>query len=405
MVKLYPPILEDTIPACYEENGMVKITIPFSMNKSVSISQIGGFELKIKTIQSGSYLYTIKTLNSSQYSITDSECYVTFYLNDIDKKLKIGQFYRVQLAYIFVDEVLKNQYYSKYLLNQITLSEYEQKIAEICVSGYYSISSIIKYTTKPSVYINNFKIKGVNNYTHEYIGYYDQSNGDVTEKVYSYCFNIYDKNKTLILTSNENIHNSTNDTNPEISFDKYLITSDLKYDTIYYVEYCIKTINNLEIRSPLYKMIQRETIHPNISAKIKIDSNFEDGYIDIILVPEEDYFFKRAVILYNQSENTKWINNPITIQEKGFTENQANVIFANKESINNINSIKLQNTLKTVPKNSGSFILTRSDQDSNFSNWEPLYKFKLYKETPSGLIFRDYTVEQGKKYSLIDKRI
>jgi hypothetical protein len=59
MGRLYPPVIESTLPACYEENGMVKITIPFSMNRSVSISQVGGFELKIKTVQTGTYLHTV----------------------------------------------------------------------------------------------------------------------------------------------------------------------------------------------------------------------------------------------------------------------------------------------------------------------------------------------------------
>ena len=36
MAKLYPPLIEGTIPAFYSENGIVKITIPFSMNKAVS---------------------------------------------------------------------------------------------------------------------------------------------------------------------------------------------------------------------------------------------------------------------------------------------------------------------------------------------------------------------------------
>ena len=50
MGKLYPPIIEDTLPAFYEENGVVKITIPFSMNRAVNYSQVGGFELRIKTV-------------------------------------------------------------------------------------------------------------------------------------------------------------------------------------------------------------------------------------------------------------------------------------------------------------------------------------------------------------------
>ena len=36
MAKLFPPIVGDTIPAFYSKDGIVKITIPFSMNKAVS---------------------------------------------------------------------------------------------------------------------------------------------------------------------------------------------------------------------------------------------------------------------------------------------------------------------------------------------------------------------------------
>lgn len=48
MAKLYPPVIEGTIPAF---NGAV-LTVPFSMNRSVSASQITGFAVKIKTVQS-----------------------------------------------------------------------------------------------------------------------------------------------------------------------------------------------------------------------------------------------------------------------------------------------------------------------------------------------------------------
>jgi hypothetical protein len=36
MARLLPPLLENTIPAFYTENGVVIITIPFSMNRAVS---------------------------------------------------------------------------------------------------------------------------------------------------------------------------------------------------------------------------------------------------------------------------------------------------------------------------------------------------------------------------------
>jgi hypothetical protein len=53
--------------------------------------------------------------------------------------------------------------------------------------------------------------------------------------VYSYHFDIYDKNNNLILTSGECVHNSSTDTNPEISTDSFTVLWDLKYYEIYYI--------------------------------------------------------------------------------------------------------------------------------------------------------------------------
>jgi hypothetical protein len=44
--KLYPPVIEGTIPAFY---GTV-LTVPFAMNKAVALNEIGGFSIKIKTV-------------------------------------------------------------------------------------------------------------------------------------------------------------------------------------------------------------------------------------------------------------------------------------------------------------------------------------------------------------------
>jgi integrase len=51
-MKLYPPIIEGTIPAFYGN----KIKVPYEMNKAVGYHEISGFSLKIKTVQSNRYL-------------------------------------------------------------------------------------------------------------------------------------------------------------------------------------------------------------------------------------------------------------------------------------------------------------------------------------------------------------
>ena len=55
MAKLYPPVIEGTIPAF---NG-TELTVPFSMNRSVSKDEISGFALKVKTVQSNTWLATL----------------------------------------------------------------------------------------------------------------------------------------------------------------------------------------------------------------------------------------------------------------------------------------------------------------------------------------------------------
>lgn len=340
-VKLYPPVVENTLPACYRnERGMVVITIPFTMNRSVSAAEVGGFELKIKTIQTGSYLYTFKTVNPNDFSVSDNECSVTFEVYDKDSLLKIGQFYKIQLAYISVDAETKSAYERRFNLGDISLSEYEDLIMKDSIVGFYSTASTIKYTTKPLIYINDFDANRLNAYTHNFIGYYDQTNGDITEKLYSYQFNIYNKNNKIVYTSNEQIHNSANDDeNFGLAFDNYSLFVDLEYNVIYYIQYTITTINNLVLSSPKYRITQRETIDPEIHATLNAALNFDNGYVSLTLIPESEGIL-----------------------------------------------------------DTGSFVICRADEDSNFTHWEELFKFKLYKERPKGLIYKDFTFAQGKKY-------
>ena len=60
MAKLYPPYLEGTLPAfCLDNNGDGVMTIPFALNKAVSISEIAAMAVKIKTVQNDVLLGSI----------------------------------------------------------------------------------------------------------------------------------------------------------------------------------------------------------------------------------------------------------------------------------------------------------------------------------------------------------
>ena len=351
MSKLYPPIIEESLPAFYSENGIVKFTIPFSMNRAVSFAEIGGFELKIRTIQNGTYLYTIETYRPTEYSLEKDNLYVSFYINDIETKLKVGQFYKIQLAYIYIDQNIKNQFLTQYYEGKISIEEFEIAMSQRKEVGYYSSTGIAKYTTKPKLYISNLRPGFLNTYSNRYTGCYEQISTDeefkdFTEKVYSYKFDFYDNTgKNIITTTGYQLHNTSLDSNVDYSQDHYELNKDVAYNTIYYIQYSVITMNGLQLSSPKYKLIQRELIDAQINIKINPFLNMEEGYIDIKMGVKENEFGLIDVV-------------------------------------------------------TGAFMLLRSDEDSNYKDWVEVSRFKLNAEIPSSkqILFRDCTIEQGKKY-------
>ena len=323
MAKLFPPIIGDTIPAFYSKDGIVKITIPFSMNKAVSNQQVSGFVLKVKTVQSSTYLLTLQNKDINTFDMEDSP-YVSFSINLNNlNSFKVGQFYKFQIAYVDTN-------------NDI---------------GYYSTVATGKYTTEPTLYIstsNNedgLKIGQINMNSNYYLGYYGQlgSNADTTEKVYSYQFNMYDSQGNLFASSGEKLHNSYNDTELYESYDSFTLEKDLEIDQSYYIQYSIKTINNLELSTPRYRVMRKTSINPEIQANIQATLNFENGYVDIDLIG---------------TKNQYDLETPVT----------------------------------------GAFLVTRSCSDNDFKIWDEISRFKLQAQNPSRWLWRDFTVEQGKTY-------
>lgn len=91
--RLYPPNLENTIPAFYGTS----IKVPFSMNSTVSRDQIEGFMLQIKSLTSNSAL--INNIISNNFNIEKQK--VTFVLpQEQVNKLNVGQYYKLQIAYL-----------------------------------------------------------------------------------------------------------------------------------------------------------------------------------------------------------------------------------------------------------------------------------------------------------------
>jgi hypothetical protein len=99
-----------------------------------------------------------------------------------------------------------------------------------------------------------------NVHTYSYTGFYSQENGDPTERVYSYCFTLYDESNNIVATSGEQIHNSSTDIDYYSSIDTWTTRKTLEKNVNYYLEYAVKTINGLEPTPCRYLIIDAETV-------------------------------------------------------------------------------------------------------------------------------------------------
>lgn len=298
-MKLYPPTIEGTLPAF---SGDI-IKVPYEMNKAVSQNQISGFSIKIKTVQSNYYLGDIDTV---QY---ENNVAIFTVPPNILNKLNIGQFYKVQLAYKNIGT------------NDI---------------GYYSTIGVIKYTSEPTVTILD-STDGIT-----FIGKYSQEKKDVSEKVYSYCFELKDGNNNLIETSGNKIHNSSFDTEIYESIDKFTLSKELENGKTYFLNYTITTVNNLIRTSSSKRLIKTDSIDSKLRTDLIAELDYENGYIDLRLdKPKEDEVEQSAV---------------------------------------------------------GSFMLLRASDEDNYSSWNEVLKFVLYGQQPSRHLWKDMTIKQGVNY-------
>lgn len=334
MGKLYPPYLEGTIPAfCDSKEGTV-LAVPFSMNRAVSKREVAGFYLKLKTLQSDKYLITLKSL---KYDLENQIVY--FDLSNFKDKLNIGQFYKIQIAYIEADST--------------------------STIGYYSSVGVVKYTSRPNIYIAGLEKNTPNGHSYNYLGCYSQeSQGehdikDYSEKEYSYRFVIQDKYDNIIADSGWTLHNNSKDINSYESQDEFLYIADFEINKNYYIRYSVKTNNGLEVSSPKYRIVSRQSIKPDIDTKPVPVLNFDNGFVDIYLDP---------------SKYLKEISYQVT-NDNGKIETITESIEA---SVN------------------GSFVLSRRLENSV---WEEVHRFALVNEKLSKWHWRDFTVEQGKTYT------
>ena len=327
---LYPPQIEGTIPAFCREHG--QIAIPFVMNKTVGWNEIDGFSIKIKNIQNNEIITTLNTLkynsNGEIYSEYSKDKQIAYFDFDKDNNpFILGQSYKLQICYITAEKDSNGK------IESLKPKTYE----------HYSTVGVIKCTAEPSVYIDGLEGSQLHSDTRTYIGVYSQEGKDVTEKVYSYNFTVYDEQGKILETSGEKLHNHENDDVVYKSSDSFTMIKSLEENKIYTIIYTVTTANGVIKSSPKYRITQQSTIAPEVEADLLATMNEENGYVSLQLIGKKD-----------------------------------------KDGIEKVGT--------------GTFLICRASSEDNYGSWSEIDRFALFGEAPSSHNWKDFTVQHGFTY-------
>lgn len=224
MAKLNPPIIESKLNAQYGN----ELRIPYEQNKSVGVGEFSYIKALIKSVQSNKEIDNINSVSLSQGV-------ARFEINK--EKYKVGQYYKIQLAYVTEDGTE--------------------------VVGFYSATGIFKYTSKPVVSIKGLEgATALNLHDYTYTGLYHSD--DRAEKAYSYNFKIYNTSNTVLVDSGELLHTSSNDTEAYNSEDTWTVRYSLDYDEVCYIQYTVTTINGITIESEKYRITDNQVLDSNL---------------------------------------------------------------------------------------------------------------------------------------------
>lgn len=260
MAKLYPPYIEGTIPAFYDTDEGTTIVVPFSMNKAVSLVEVRGLSLKVKKVNTDEVVATKDIKFEENFVLPSNNCEASFFIENYD--FKIGQYYRVQLAYINSE-------------NEV---------------GYYSTVAVIKCTGAPRVSISNLSYLQINPHSYDYTLSYIQDN-DISEKLYSFNYILTDDDGAIEIQSDEIIHSVLNDTKPNEATEVFNIPQDLDLKKIYYLKANITTVNGLTISTPNYR-IKQEDVNYKYDVlnelSLKAENNMDSGGCSLYFKPIDE---------------------------------------------------------------------------------------------------------------------
>lgn len=357
-MKLYPPKVEGIIPSfSHTEGEGTVITVPFSMNKAVSQSEVSGFKIKIKNVVSNAEIIEV---SSTGHDFKKGEAYFSLLASEATE-LKQGCFYKIQMAY--VDTSASPQ------------------------TGYYSTVGVAKCTGEIKTEIVNLKSNQSNLHAYNYSGHFYHE--DVSEKAYNYQFIVSNENGEIIADSGEKVHNVALDEQVNDSYDAYELDIELEDEEIYFIQYIVTTNNQLVSASPKYKIVQETLQEMQEPLTVKTELNFDNGYITISvgLLPEKEEELTYKIIKLNSlsyQKNTYYIK-----------ENNKYILCSENKY-----DRKKEYYQKVLPiyYTQGNYIITRASSDTGYKQWTKIRTILINGRGPIYSVQKDFTIEQGKKY-------
>ena len=312
----YPPQIEKKLSAfVVEDSDVVKINVPYILNKALTFDSFNKMYIIIKTTTTSQPKWTGSTVECKMYSNLFHSYYASFTIPKNEFTPVAGNYYKIQIAF-----------------------ENDTQQSKLSTVG------VIKCTYAPTLKIDSL-INEIDNISPNlFVGVYE--NKDSTEKVYSYKFTIYNEQNEIFETSDEIIHNGTND---EIIVGigvRATMQWKPKKEMAQYVRYriniSITTINNYIKTTAPYVIKAVSTVDANIPAKLLVTPDYDNGCIHLSLIKP-----------YAQAK------------EEAF---------------------------------SGSFLISRYSE--NLDTWDEICRFNMLSQTPSemGILWTDYTIEHGVKY-------
>ena len=265
--RLYPPNIAGTIPSFYTTNTGTSLEVPFSMNITVSNTAVSGMRLRLKTSSTNIVLANLFSQKYGDDSVNRSVIYEL--TDDVVSKLIIGNFYKVQLAY--VDQSGND--------------------------GYYSTVAIVKYTAKPQVQIAGLNMISATTISDsKLIGHY--TNEDQSEKVYQYRFILSNSKNQEVQNTGWLIHNTQSDSSLYESQDEFLSSVNINEGEIYKIQYQIITNNGLKLSTTNYEIVKGAASGSELYVTISAEMDYDNARVKISIRPQLKHMLENKLDEY-----------------------------------------------------------------------------------------------------------